>query len=649
MRRIALWRLLCVGQFALLAMLIGNTGRAAAAAPTDTAGTVGDITLPNSHATISGKLQPDSLAPGGKGTLVLTAAPSPGYRIYALGDEGRGGIARPTLLRFTETSGLTLGAAVADRRPQEKPEANPADGIARFYEAPITWTVPIVVPADAAAGSHKIAGVFAYQICFSSSCERPIGVRFEVEIEVGKEAADPAAGIPLTFWPTSYSAAEPDKTLAPSSTATDTAGGPLFGGLQPREFNSATNQDSLLLILGAAMIGGLILNFMPCVLPVIGLKVLSFVNQAGNNRAQALALNVWFSAGLIAVFLALAALAAFAQLGWGQQFSSTWFNIAMSGLVFAMALSFLGVWEIPIPGFVGTGKASELESREGAVGAFSKGVITTVLSTPCSGPFLGPVFGFTLKQTTPVIFLIFFFVGLGMASPYLLIGAFPRLVRFLPKPGAWMDTFKQIMGFFLLGTVVFLFTFTDKNYLPATFCMLVGIWFACWWIGRTPLTAELRQKLTAWSQAMGAALLVGATGFYLFVPRETVIRWQPYSRSVLEREVAQGNTVFVDFTADWCPTCKANEWLVLNTTAVSDLVQQNRVVAMVADWTDGSEEIKETLEQLGSNSIPVYAIFSADRPRQPIVLRDVVTKRQVLAALNEAGPSRMGSVAAAGR
>lgn len=629
--------------------LVVTLAQLACAAAADTAPSVGEITLPNSHATIRGQLKPGVVPPGGKGTLVLTAVPSPGYRIYALGDEGRGGIARPTLIHFLESAHLKFGEPVADRRPKEKPEANPKDGVARYYEEAITCTVPIEVPADATAGSHQIEGVFAYQICFSNSCERPIAVRFAGILNIAPPGTAETE-TPLTFTPASYSAAEPNKSIAATAPATAGAVGSLFGGLKPRERNSTTDQDSsLFLVLGAALIGGFILNFMPCVLPVIGLKVLSFVNQAGNNRAQAFALNAWFSAGLISVFLVLAGLAAFAHLGWGEQFSSTGFNIAMAGLVFAMALSFLGVWEIPIPGFVGSGKASQLETREGAIGAFSKGVITTVLSTPCSGPFLGPVFGFTLKQSTPMIFLIFFFVGLGMASPYLLIGAFPRLVRVLPKPGAWMDTFKQIMGFFLLGTVVFLFTFTDKNYLPATFCMLVGIWAACWWIGRTPLTAELGTKLMAWSQALGVAALVGFFGFYLFVPRETSIAWQPYSREALERQIAQGNTVFVDFTADWCPTCKANEWLVLNTETVSNLVNQNHVVPMVADWTDGSDEIKDVLEQLGSKSIPVYAIFSADRPNQPIVLRDLVTKGQVISALNEAGPSKAAGVAVANR
>ena len=649
MRPISMLHQNLAGVCLLLALFLANS-LVAMAAGADAAPAVGEITLPNSHATIRGQLKPGVIAPGGKGTLVLTAVPSPGYRIYALGDEGRGGIARPTLIHFTETANLKFGEPVADRRPKEKPEANPADGVARYYEEAITWTVSVEAPADVAVGSHLIEGVFAYQICFSNSCERPIAVRFAGSLNIAAEAGTETE-TPLTFTPASYSAAEPKKsTPEPTISATTAAVGPLFGGLKPIEANATTDQNSsLLLVLSAALVGGFILNFMPCVLPVIGLKVLSFVNQAGNNRAQAFALNGWFSAGLISVFLVLAGLAAFFQLGWGEQFSSTGFNIAMAGLVFAMALSFLGVWEIPIPGFVGSGKATELESREGAIGAFSKGVITTVLSTPCSGPFLGPVFGFTLKQSTPMIFLIFFFVGLGMASPYLLIGAFPRLVKFLPKPGAWMDTFKQIMGFFLLGTVVFLFTFTDKNYLPATFCMLVGIWAACWWIGRTPLTAELGTKLLAWSQAIGVAGLVAAMGFYLFVPHDTAIAWQPYSREALERQIAEGRTVLVDFTADWCPTCKANEWLVLNTESVSTLVNRNHVVPMVADWTDGSDEIKDVLEQLGSKSIPVYAIFSANRPNEPIVLRDLVTKNQVISALNAAGPSKTAGVAVVGR
>lgn len=623
----------------ILALLAATMiGLAAAGASSEAAGqSIGEIRLPNSNAAIQGHLVPGKIAPGGTASLVLTAVVDPQYKIYALENPGT---ERPTKIEIHAPQGITVG--------QIQPERPPIKKASHYYEGTIRWTVPLEIAADAAPGARTIEGVFGYQICFETNCQFPAGAKFSGELEIDEQASAGGDEVPLSFERGQYPKPSAGSIAGPVPAAGDsTAIGALFNGLKPREFNSAAGQDSLLLILGAALIGGFILNFMPCVLPVIGLKVLSFVNQS-DNRAQAFALNAWFSFGLIAVFLVLAALAAFAQLGWGQQFSSTWFNVAMAGLVFAMALSFLGVWEIPIPGFVGSGTATQLATREGAVGAFSKGVITTILSTPCSGPFLGPVFGFTLTQTRPTIFLIFFFVGLGMASPYLLIGAFPQLVRFLPKPGAWMDTFKQIMGFFLLGTVVFLFTFTDKNYLPATFCLLVGIWFACWWIGRTPLTAELGRKLLTWTQAAAAAALVGWFGFYLFVPHETEIKWRPFSVATLEAEIARGNTVFIDFTADWCATCKVNERFVINTSTVSELVNKNGVVALMADWTDGSEEIKKTLEQLRSTSIPLYAFFSADRPSEPIVLRDLVTRSQVIAALNEAGPSRNERVAAVG-
>ena len=230
--------------------------------------------------------------------------------------------------------------------------------------------------------------------------------------------------------------------------------------------------------MASAFVGGLILNLMPCVLPVISLKILAFVQQAGESRGRVFLLNVWYSLGLLSVFVVLAALAAGVgmatgeRLGWGEQFTDVRFKITMTALVFVMALSFLGVWEIPIPGFVGTGRAGKLQTQEGPSGAFFKGVFTTILATPCSGPFLGPVFGYVLKQPPYMAYCIFGAIGLGMASPYLLIGAFPALIRFLPKPGEWMDTFKQLMGFLLLATVVYLFNTLTSLYVLPTMTLL---------------------------------------------------------------------------------------------------------------------------------------------------------------------------------
>jgi thiol:disulfide interchange protein DsbD len=347
----------------------------------------------------------------------------------------------------------------------------------------------------------------------------------------------------------------------------------------------------MLLVLLTAFAAGFILNFMPCVLPVIGLKIMAFVQQSGDSRARIFMLNVWYSLGMLSVFLVLASLAVFVGLSWGQQFSSVGFNITLSAVVFVFALSFLGVWEIPIPGFVGSGGVQSMAEKEGPSGAFLKGVLTTILATPCSGPMLTPALTWAVSQPPAITYVAFSCVGFGMAAPYLLIGAFPRLIAFLPKPGAWMDTFKQIMGFVLLGTVVFLLTFMPVPYVVPTLAFLVGLWAAFWWIGRTPLTETFQKKLRAWTAAALFGTLIGLIAFagpfpigrFQFdgllnimqsrfqraVERELSTRdlqiptvaadedgshelpWQPFSVDLLTRLTRERRTVFVDFTADW--------------------------------------------------------------------------------------------------
>ena len=244
----------------------------------------------------------------------------------------------------------------------------------------------------------------------------PQGAKFDGRITVGPHLV--AGTTPLAFRAEPYSAAAALTKDAPASIG---PAGPTF---KPQI--EGTNVTSLGAAILYSLLGGLILNLMPCVLPVIGLKILSFVDQGGQSRARVFTLNVWYSAGIILIFMALATLAVYAGLAWGEHFQSAAFNISVSAVVFVMALSLLGVWEIPIPGFIGSGKAVELASREGAVGAFAKGALTTVLATPCVGPFLGAVFSYTLtlKEHPETVYLIYGAIGLGMASPYLLIGAF---------------------------------------------------------------------------------------------------------------------------------------------------------------------------------------------------------------------------------
>ncbi|MEQ8788594.1 MAG: thioredoxin family protein [Pirellulaceae bacterium] len=577
-----------------------------------------------SHLTLRGYLEPAVAAPGDTVKLVITAVPDEKYHVYALSDRDPEEINKPTLISLQKLSGLTAGKPLADHPPIEKETGVKEQPITRYYEKPVSWTVDLKVPSDAKAGEYPIAGGVGYQTCLETNCD-PNAAKFAATLAVAEKAE--SGQLPLAFSPWKYvEAAEIAETTAAQAESK-----------RAEPINAATL--GLYVLFG--LLGGLILNAMPCVLPVIGLKIMSFAQQGGQDRFRVLSLNLWYSIGIIAVFLILATLAAFLNLGWGEQFTYTWFKVAMIGLVFAMALSFLGVWEIPIPGFVGGSQASALQSQEGATGAFFKGVFTTVLATPCSGPFLGPVFGLTLSQPAYVTYVLFASVGVGMSSPYLLIGAFPELVRFVPRPGAWMDTFKQLMGFVLLATVVFLFSTVAADYFIPTLTLLVGLWFACWLIGRLPATAESGQKLRRWAAAATICAIAGMFGFKALGPSDHELPWQPYSPTALAAARADGKTVVVDFTANWCLTCKTNLKFSINTPKVHELVEKNEVVPLLADWTDRNDEIKRKLAELNSTSIPVFAVYPAGKPDEAvIILRDLVSESQIVEAIEKAGPSQ---------
>ena len=267
-------------------------------------------------------------------------------------------------------------------------------------------------------------------------------------------------------------------------------------------------------------------------------------------------------------------------------------------------------------------------------------MFTTLLATPCSGPFLGPVFAYTLAQPPLITYLIFGSVGLGMASPYLVIGAFPALVRWLPKPGEWMETVKQLMGFVLLGTMVYLFATLNHAYLIPTLALVIGVWFACWCIGKVPVYESASKQLWAWVGGSAAAAAIGYASFTFLGPVKHLYEWQPYSAEVIAKLQAEGKTVMVDFTADWCLTCQTNFKFAINTHRVKEVVEKNGVIPVLADWTDHNDAIKEKLAELNSNSIPLLVIYPANRPGDVVVLQDTIGESQLIEALEKAGPSK---------
>ena len=597
------------------------------------------------HARVEAAFSPSRPGPGEPRLwpLVIRIVPEPDWHLYApaSNDTSAVGQGKPTIVSLPASEGVK----VARITPLGvTPATEPALVAAGAVDGPVALEV-VLEPRS--AGDRTAEAVVGFQTCTDSTCDAPTAVRLTITLPRDE---DPLNGA-IAFAPARYAEAARDTALidlpktAPPGPSIAQAPVPLSAAA-----GTAPASLSLPVALLMGLAGGLILNLMPCVLPVLGLKLMSFAQQSGKARREVFQMNLWYCAGLYAVFFVLATASVAANLGlgsenlaWGEQFTSTRFNVTMAAIVFAFALSFLGVWELPIPGFIGE-KAGHVQSQEGPLGAFLKGVLSTVLATPCSGPFLGPVFGFTLAQPTPVTYAVFGAIATGMALPYLLVGVFPGLVRFLPKPGAWMETLKEVLGFVMLGTVVFLFTFLDHDYFIPTFALLMGIWAACWWIGKAQDTGLGTVAFGRWVQAAAVATVVGSLAFAFLGPVKSLLPWEPFSRARLAELQKSGATVLVDFSADWCMTCKLNLATAIETTRVKAAIEANRVVPLLADWTEESPEIKSMLETLQSRSIPVLAVFPAGGPdepiRAPIILRDLITESQVLKALEQAGPSR---------
>lgn len=585
------------------------------------------------------------------GMLSVTAEIAEGWHIFSITQASGGPVA--TQIKLKKSSQYRV---IGDFRPSSEPithfnQTAYGDLPLQEHERRVTWTAAIELADGVGAEQLEIYGSVFAQAC-AKQCEFPRDYPFKAITIVGATPTDESIAAPSSVPSAIGIGADTSRNYRGRGSVAERNPAARFN---PDEFKlaEAGGGSSLIAMMGVGFLGGLILNLMPCVLPVIGLKILSFVEQSGHSRRQAFFLNVWYSLGILAVFMVLATLPVVSQLwfkrqfGWGEQFSFVGFNIALSAVVFVMALSFLGVWEIPIPGFIGTGTTQELAAREGFWGALAKGAVTTVLATPCSGPFLGTALAFALVQPPLVIYLMFACIGLGMSSPYLLFGAFPRLLRWLPRPGAWMETFKQVMGFVLLGTVVYLLTLVESEYVIPALTLCFGLWAGCWWIGRTPVYAPWVSKARAWAVGLAVPTMIGTLGFYWLGPQPaSALAWRPFSMQELTDLTADQKTVMVDFTANWCPTCKLLDRTVLNTAATKRYIEENGIVPMFADLSKYPPEERELLAKLGARFIPVVAIFPAGRPNEPIVLRDTYTRNLLLQKLKEAGPSKSSGLAA---
>lgn len=394
-----------------------------------------------------------------------------------------------------------------------------------------------------------------------------------------------------------------------------------------------------------AFLGGLLLNLMPCVFPILSIKVLGFINRGGEARFRAGVHGLAFGAGVIVSFCVLAAMilvirAGGSRLGWGFQLQSPAFVAAMAILFFGLALNLMGVFEV---GTVMTRLGGRVAQPEGLSDSFAGGILATLIATPCTAPFMGAALGFALMQPAWETMLVFGVLGMGMATPYIVLSVSPPLLGLLPRPGAWMETLKQLLAFPLFGTVIWLvWVFGRQTGVNGAAHLLVALMLlslAGWTIGRwRPHVVGRRTRLLTRSVAVAALTL----GLVLVVRgsrgEDGVIggtHWQPFSRELVQQLRSEGHPVFVDFTAAWCLSCQLNERVVLASSKIQTAFAEGNVAALQADWTRFDLAITEALESFGRSGVPLYVLYPADQERSPLILPTILTKNGVLEALRD--------------
>jgi thiol:disulfide interchange protein DsbD len=407
-----------------------------------------------------------------------------------------------------------------------------------------------------------------------------------------------------------------------------------------------SNERPLLMVLLSALLGGLIMNFMPCVLPVIALKVASFSEHATKDPQRSFRMGLAFTGGALVFFLGLAlGVIALRSAGksfvWGFQFQDPWMLSGLVLVVFLFGLNLLGVFEIVFQGDAAD-RMGEMAGKGGYTGAFFQGMFTTLLGTSCTAPFLGATLGFAVTQPAPIVLLLFTAVCLGMSSPYLLLSANPNWVRFLPKPGMWMERLKQLTGFIMLTVAVWLLgVLGDSRGADAAFGLsatLLAAGFGAWLLG------VLQNRVLGWLALAGAIALGGSTFLAPALARATlagsqssasqgILSWEPFTEQALAAARNAGEPVFVDFTAAWCANCKYNEKTTLETPEIAKAFAAKKVRLLKADWTTEPPHITAFLRKFQRISVPFYLLYHPGK-EAPEILPELLSKSLMLETLS---------------
>ncbi len=511
-----------------------------------------------------------------------------------------------------------------------------------------TYVIDMSTGTDSPSDAKRLTGILIAKNGWQAAPGGPGGLLVDTPISSGPMTAASKAGAAVGTM----------GNLPPAD-----GGAPGSGGGSGSAASAGGSAGGLLGTLFLAFAGGLVLNLMPCVFPVLGIKILGFVNQAGNHKGKVVQHGLVFSAGVLLSFWVLAGVllalrAGGEQLGWGFQLQSPAFVFGMAVLLLVFALNLSGVFEV---GLSATGAGANLQGKEGLSGSFFTGMLATLVATPCSAPFLAPALGAALALSPVESFLVFTAIALGLALPYLLLSIFPQATRILPRPGAWMETFKQFMAFPLYATVAFLLwvlagqTASDESALLMIVFAFVLIAMAGWAYGRfaQPHGKAARRLLGG---VAAAALLLGGVwlGWSRAVPPEAAkgadagyqVVWEKWSPGAVEAALVAGKYAYVDFTARWCATCQTNKATVFSSKDVLAEFGRRNVVLFKADWTNRDPKITEELAKWNRSAVPFNLIYAPDQ-KEPIVLPELLTGGKVLDALQKISSRTRATTSAA--
>ncbi len=506
-----------------------------------------------------------------------------------------------------------------------------------WSRTPAGWMLRVSRSRLSLAAPERVSGLLVADVPWALEAQTTTALTFDVPVEP-LDAADLIEVSRLS--------------VSGTSDATGVDG---VTGVQGADRDGTGASVGLVRVLAFAFLGGLILNLMPCVLPVLSVKVLGLIQGAEAHRRSRLRHGALFSGGVLVAFWALAAVMALLEasgerLGWGFQLQSAPFVMVLAAVFFLLGLNLLGVFEI---GTSFTRASTTLDARGDGVGTFASGIMTTVVATPCTAPFMGSALGYTLTAPGIVSFLVFTMLGLGMALPYVALVAMPGWLRLVPRPGPWMDVLRGILGFVLFGTVVWLAWVLSLQagaegvLILAATLVLLGL--GAWILRLTEGRFATRQRV---AHAGTTLLVVGVVATAAFSARALEppaaltgdggagggIAWRAFDAETLGAARA-GTPTFIDFTAAWCLSCQVNERVALETDAVRRRFAELGVVPVKADWTSRDPVITEALASFDRHSVPLYVLFGSDPGSEPIVLPELLTSDIVLDALDRVDPT----------